>query len=48
MAPADFSAFIARRRRRATLYRPRKAETSLGKTLICPLVAAGFTNAMSE
>src|SRR5690606_40994393 len=27
---------------------PREAETSLGKTLILPPVAAGFTNAVSE
>src|SRR5690625_3448671 len=48
MASADFSAPVAARRRTPARDRPREAEISLGKTLILPPVAAGFTNAVSE
>src|SRR5690625_2086267 len=48
MASADFSAPVAARRRTPARDRPREAEISLGKTLIFPPVAAGFTNAVSE
>ena len=48
MASADFSAPVARRRRRPAPVVWRDAEISQGKTLLLPPNAAGFTRAMSD
>jgi len=48
MASADFSTPIGARCRDPARCRPREEEISLGKTLILPPVAAGFTRVVSE